>query len=579
MRIKLLKLHSEPEIFKPINFDDGINLIMGEKVEENIKKGKKTNGVGKSMCSEFINFCLLKLTNSSRVMKIPFDKFPEDTQIILDLEINNQNIRIIRTKERPDNPIIIINKKETEYSNLDDARQELKKLLFSEFSEDVNISFREYLEPFMRDEDSEFKDILLVYGGSKRIKSHAFLFGLKISLINEIQKGFKEIEKTNIHKLKLKKYLTENKTKKISDVKATLNSLNDDLVKIESALESFKTNDAYESQQDDLVKIQIEIDGLRSRQSALKYRLRKIKTFPALEVIKKKEMEIVYNQFKNGLGDIVTKSVEEVVMFKEKIDEFQKKLFREKIDSLNDDLKIIAKRLQVLEKNKTEKLKVIDQKGVLKDVTNGYAIYHQKKDSFSSIQSKYEDYENTEKEWKDLKLEKGKHFQSLDALLFEARNIIDSFNATILNIHEYIMDSNEASFDIKTINKEKNKQILTFDMRIDDDGSHSVNRTKVFIYDLALLFNEFTKKRHPKLLFHDNILEVDGDTIEKSLKFLMENENQNFQYILTLNRDELKKIDNLETKKEIELKIEETYKVANFTKKDRFLYGNKYSEI
>jgi len=43
MKIKLLKLHSEPEIFKPIVFNSGLNFIMGEKVVEDVKKGKKTN--------------------------------------------------------------------------------------------------------------------------------------------------------------------------------------------------------------------------------------------------------------------------------------------------------------------------------------------------------------------------------------------------------------------------------------------------------------------------------------------------------------------------------------------------------
>lgn len=579
MKIKLIKLHSVPEIFKPIEFHGGVNFIMGEKVEEDVKKGKKTNGVGKSMCAEFIDFCLLKTTSSSRVMKIPVDKFPDDTQIILDLEINGQSVRIVRTKNKPENPIITINKEETEFSSLNDALQELKKLAFSEFSEEIGISFREFLDPFMRQEDSEFKDILLSYGGSKKIKTHAFLFSLNISLINEIQKEFKEIENVNTHKKKLEKSLTENGTRKISDVKATLNSLNDDLVKIESALESFKSNEAYESQQEDLAKIQVEIDELRSRQSAFNFQLKKIKAFPALEVINKKEIEIVYNQFKNGLGDMVIKSIDEVVLFKEKIDGFQRRLIHEKADSLNDELKVITNKLQNLEEIRIEKMKVIDQKGVLKDMKTGYAIYHQKKDDYSNIQSKYDDYEKNKQQWKDLKLEKDKHFQSLDNLIFEAKNIIDSFNKTILEIHEYIMDSKEASFDINTVNKSGNKQILIFEMRIDDDGSHSVNRTKVFIYDLALLLNEYTKKRHPHLLIHDNILEVDGDTIEKSIRFLMRKESNDFQYILTLNRDELQKIENSQNRKSIETMIRERYQIANFTKKDRFLYGGKYSEM
>jgi len=581
MRIKLLKLHSSPEIFKPIEFQDGINLIMGEKVgDDNVKKGKKTNGVGKSLSVEFINFCLLKTAYKSRVTKIPLDKFNDDTQIILDLEINSHKLRIIRTKEKAETPIIINGTEENTFSNLDDANQYLGKLLFSDLAEDVDISFREFLGPFLREEGSEFKDIMMCYESNSKntippaIKPNAFIFGLDVSLINEIQKKFKAIEKTNTHKKELKKSLTENNTRKISDVKAKLNSLNDDLNKIDIALESFKTNEAYESQQEDLSRMQIEIDDLRAKQSAIKYQLKKLKTFPALDVIKEKEIEIVYNQFKSGLGDIVTKSLKEVVSFKLKIDEFQKRLLGEKIQSLSDELSFTTKKLQSIENDRTIKLETIDQKGVLKDVKNGFAIYHQKKDLCSNIQNKYETYEKTEKEWKDLRLEKDKYFQELDTKIFEAKRIIDSFNKTILNIHEYIMESTETSFDIKTVTTGTNKQVLSFEMRIDDDGSHSVNRTKVFIYDLALLFNEFTQRRHPHFLIHDNIFDVDQDSLVKSLNYLVQKETQDFQYILTLNRD---KIENEEKTNELKLNIE-AHRVADYTKEKRFLYGDKYSE-
>ena len=53
----------------------------------------------------------------------------------------------------------------------------------------------------------------------------------------------------------MKNSLTENKTRKISDVKAVLNSLNDDIKKIDNAIESFRSNTAYEVLQDDLGKI------------------------------------------------------------------------------------------------------------------------------------------------------------------------------------------------------------------------------------------------------------------------------------------------------------------------------------
>lgn len=582
MKIKLIKLYSSPEIFKPIEFQDGINLIMGEKVDgANIKKGKKTNGVGKSLCIEFINFCLLKSTASSRVSKIPLDKFYDDTKIMLDLEINSRPLTIIRTKDKPENPIIVMDDKTTVFSNLDDAINYLGTLLFSKIKQDVGMSFREFIGPFIREEGSEFKDIMMCYESLSgkalppAIKPNSFLFGIDVLIINDIQKKFKQIEKLSNYKTELRKKLTDNNSRKVSDVKSTLNSLNDDLKKIDKAMESFKSNEAYAIQQDDLTKIQIEIDDYRSRQSALKYQLKRIKTLPVPEHIKDKDMEIIYNQFKSGLGDMVIKSLNEVLVFKKKIDEFQNKLFNEKIKSLNEELGITSEKLKLLEENKLKIIQLIDQKGVLKDIKTGFAVYHQKKEIYSNVSANYSNYEKTEKELKDLTLEKDLCFQRLDSMLFNSKKFIDGFNDTILGIHEYIMESNEASFDIKSITSNKNKQILKFEMRIDDDGSHSVDRTKVFIYDLALLFNDYTQKRHPHLLIHDNIFDVDQDSLVKSLNYLAKQETQDFQYILTLNRD---KIENEERKRMLDLKIED-HKIANFTKQKRFLYGDKYSEM
>ena len=70
--IKINKLYSEPEIFDPIFFDYGVNIIMGEKSDSTNKK----IGVGKSVCIEFINFCLLKRIADSRLNLIPKNKAP-----------------------------------------------------------------------------------------------------------------------------------------------------------------------------------------------------------------------------------------------------------------------------------------------------------------------------------------------------------------------------------------------------------------------------------------------------------------------------------------------------------------------
>lgn len=95
--IRLRKLYTFPEVTKTVVFEDGLNFILGERTESS----NKTNGVGKSMCIEFINFCLLRKESGSRVLKIPKTTLPPETQILLDIEINSRPVTIIRTTKKP----------------------------------------------------------------------------------------------------------------------------------------------------------------------------------------------------------------------------------------------------------------------------------------------------------------------------------------------------------------------------------------------------------------------------------------------------------------------------------------------
>ena len=71
---------------------------------------------------------------------------------------------------------------------------------------------------------------------------------------------------------------------------------------------------------------------------------------------------------------------------------------------------------------------------------------------------------------------------------------------------------------------------------------------------------------------HDNIFDVDQDTLVQCLNYVYKQEEQfqDFQYILTLNRD---KIENEERRKLIKMDIDE-HQVAIFTKERKFLKRN-----
>lgn len=578
-RIRLNRLYSENNIFEEITFHDGVNIILGEKYDDRSVKGRKTNGVGKSMSIEFLDFCFLNDYEKSRIVKIPKEVFPVEENVILDLDIGQETVTIKRNRKQADKPILIREGKTVSFDKIQDARDYLTGIIFSKLNGKKVPSFRNLFSILMRDERSEFTDIIKCHDLTKKIpddlSAHLYLLGFSLEAYKNTIETIREIEAVSTVLTKEKKELTQDGKKKISDVRAELNALEDELQKLEDAIESFKTNESFNAMEADLIELEDLLDQLRKRQKALRYDYEKIRKMPKPEQIDDREIELVYNQFKNDLGNAIVKSLNEVVGFKNKIEEFQRMLVNQKAKELESQLKNIAEQIRILDDEYSEKLKVIDKKGILKNLKVSLKIYEAKKEATSNTKFLFEQYQKNEKKKRMLNLQKTQQLMEIDDEIEQNKKIIDDFTDTILQIHEFIMGNKECSFSIQTIDKARRKTPVELTLRIYDDGSHSVDRTKVFIYDMALLFNQYTRDRHPLFLVHDNIFDVDQDTLVQCLNYLYKQEEQyqDFQYILTLNRD---KIGSEEQRKLIQMNIDE-HQVAVFTKKKKFL-GRDYQE-
>ena len=127
-RIRLNRLYSESNIFEEISFHDGVNIILGEKYDDSSVKGRKTNGVGKSMSIEFLDFGFLNDYEKSRIAKIPKEVFPLEENVILDLDIGDEAITIKRNRKQADQPVIIREGRTVSFDKLQDAREYLTGL-------------------------------------------------------------------------------------------------------------------------------------------------------------------------------------------------------------------------------------------------------------------------------------------------------------------------------------------------------------------------------------------------------------------------------------------------------------------
>lgn len=569
--MKINKLYTQPETFPPVHFFSGINLIIGEPNPTS----NKTNGVGKTLLIEFINFCLLKEYKYSRVSKIPSSSYPSETTICLDIEINNIDYTIKRNIKNHNEPKINYLGYEKIFDNLQDACDFLTIKLFSNNPTGETPSFRSLMGPLIRDEGSEFKSIVDCYDTNIKaptnLTPHLYFFGLKINNYKEVKKIISEIDKSTKIKAKLKNDIELLSGVSVSKAKAELNEINSQVETINAEMESLNNNASYELIKDEVTNIEISIESLRNRKYILKSELKKINLLSGDNYINDSEVVDIYNKFKNGLGTALSKELSEVISFKKSIDNFQSKILNERKSVISNEIVEIDETLKSATSMYAEKMKTLDVSGSLINLKQLILTHQSKIEEQSMLSAMLKKYKEEDDEIKHKKSEKSALIVDIDLDIGNNKATIEDFQETILIMHEYIFGNKKGYFEISTNEK---KSILDFTLRIDDDGSHSNEREKVFFYDISLLLTEKTFENHPGLLIHDNIFDVDNDTLIRSLNFLAEKSSclKDCQYILTLNSDKLSKLD----KKKLKLDINE-FKRVSLTKKNRFL-GRVYQQ-
>ncbi|KFL30599.1 hypothetical protein JP75_14015 [Devosia riboflavina] len=569
MRIELL--YTEPATIEPIEFGDGVNVLLGESDDTS----SKNNGVGKSLCIEFINFALLKKKSDSRVSKIPKEAFDPSTFVCVRFRLHGEVYTIKRSLAESEQPRIIVDGREIIFAKRDDATDFLTQRMFP-FEGAGAVNFREMLGPLIRDERSEFKSIVSYFDTRLKVPEnyapHLMLLGIDLGIYRLIKEILKEIDLIGAEEARIRENVLLVRQKTIDDARSDLNALDEEVQSINDAIEALETAPAFDIVQAEMLAIEEEMAALRRRKEVLSQRSARLAPVAAKPSIDSEEIRHFYDELRAGLGTVVARDLTEVISFKDKIERFQQHLLEEKSKVVDVELKGLNRQLSDLDRRYSKLLAVLDQEGQLRSLRQTYASYQVKSDELGQLKGFLERYDQLAVEKQQKRSDKETERLRLQGSIAAARDRLKSVEKTILDIHQFIQGNRKASFDVRTT---ANKQVVDIVLRIDDDGSHSVEREKVFIYDIALLLNDFAKVRHPGLLVHDNIFDVDEDTLNKSLEFLLTRAEfeEEQQYILTLNVDRI-------AHAEDEVWFEDLQRcvVASFTKAERFL-RTTYQEV
>lgn len=562
--VRVIKLYSKDNaLFEPIKFEPGFNLILGDRSEGSNKK----NGVGKTISIEFLNFMLLADLTKSRLNRIPKRIYEGRSTILLDLQIANSFLTIQRDLSEPSEVVL----KEAGVSHNVDVTN-ARKILLSKFkfnAANSNCTFRDLINPLTRDERCEFKSIPK-YSDTDintpiNYMPHLFFLGLDNSDVKAAMALKDSINADGAVKKKIKQQLETLSGKDIGDSRVELNKLNEEKNELTDLINQ-KDYSVFDKLDDRFQTLNVELKNIRRQITAKRLKIKQVEAMTSGETIDVDTVSLIYSKIRNSLAEQVLRSLEEVITFKKTIDSYTNNIISTKTAAITKEIKVLEeRRSQLLSEREQFEKNSDDVEYNMKEAVGRLAVLEK---LIAEIELYLKRIDKLEKGIRRQTIELEQERLNIELMLEREDKIISSFQSEILNIHKSIFDDYSASFKISVNNR---KEIINFDMRIKEDGGHSNERGKVFIYDFALLLHNPKYSNHLGFLLHDNIFDNDDDTLEKALNHiesaLIDREDK--QYILTLNSDRLTNLNLTFDPSE--------YERATFTKANKFLRAN-YTE-
>lgn len=580
---------SDGEVFEPVIFNKGLNLIIGDKSSEEFDENQqeKMNSVGKSLFIEFIDYCLLRDYAKSRVSRIPRDVLDPEVYACLEIEYENKtnlNTITIRRNVSASEPIQIdIDGSVTTFDDTDKGLDSAKEFL-SHFFFNQNVekkpSLRQLLSILIRNEKSGFDDILIpeasanAYSREEIIAPHAYLFGFDLEQIKTLARLKEEIDAAQKNVREAKKRIKDSGMK-WQDVRSYIHQLEDELKKLDYSVNELKPAEGATQLLNEIGELNKELDGLVSEKVSREVLARKIKGLnQTSEPLDSKELRRVYEKYKTGLGDLVGRTLDETLAFRKEIDEFQNELMSTKLSALNKEIDELSKEIERLDQKIADAYTKIGFGKTVSDFRVSLSQQQENQNKLEYLRHDYELIEANENEKKGLNSRKQQTIDAIEARLFEIQSTVSSFEKDLMAVHRSVYGNVSCHFKID-VNEKAQRQVLVFDYSTDLDGGASSDRMKTWMYDVLLMLNKKTSERHPKFLIHDNVFAAVGrNDMVRSLNFLFEEEQKDhqFQYIVAINRDEFESHEkefSFKTKDKIKLELSREKPLLHTTYKQK----------
>ena len=564
--MELLYLKSSNSKFRTINFNSGLNIIVGAQLTDEQKKS--INGIGKSMSLNLIHYML------GAGLKPNIEKYLA-TYGSFELSFSHQEKEWI-IKKNFSNSKFYVNDEEVAKKNY---LKRLNKIFLG--NENTKPSFRQLLNCFARRYDgsmsyynSIFSQQSISLEDYNQKYANLSLLGIEMSMVEERCRVKEELNQLE----KVQKVIAEYQKSVNND--SDINDIKDEIASLNRQVENFIIAENYDQLKQNADELTSNLNGIRNKIFLIKDRLTiKKNSLSSANNIKidLKQIEAIFNEAKFFFENKINTRLEDAQVFHNSLINNRKQRLSNEIIHLKTELE---------ELNKQSKKISQKRDNILKDLNNVGALEERDslKDRIKSLETEQKNLEKYKDMLSDFRDNKSKLDVKNAIIKQNSITYLKKKNQDIVNIEnefralvKSFYDNKGGSFAIEeTVNA---KYLFDIKVHIPRDGSQGVGEVKIFCYDILLYL---LNKDLFGFLAHDGCIFSEMDDRQKSTIFkiiLKFTQNNNLQYFLNVGDNTLKGIldNNILTQPEKDLIQQNIILKLADKPQERWLFGENFN--
>ena len=557
--MKLSKIYTDlPQYFKPINFNDGLNVILG-KVTQPKNANKDSHNLGKSLLIDIIDYCLLKKNSSNSFT----NNLPQNlARINFFLELILKSGNFLTVKRGIENNTKICFKESTEgsqdLSKSNESEWDYYNLAFEKSKEFLDgklsltaispFNYRHGISYFLR-KQRDYSDIFQIekFSQGKHLEWNPYigqLLGFTSKYIKDKYSYDQKIKSKSEELSNLKNKLIHS-DEALDKLRARKEAEEQRVKKMEGKLDSFdfKERDLQISEID-LKEIEEKISYINNEIYNLNNDLSEIeKSINSKIAFKIDNIKRIFEDAGISFKGPLLKDYKDLENFNIKLTKDRKKNLQQQKEKIKNNLNKFKTDLENLNSDRVLKLEAIREKDSFKKykiMQNDLVRFKGNLQELDNDLGRYQEIKKKESELNEIE-------KNISATVSKIKNEIQNENNTLSSIRSFfreLADSVLKKVALFYVDINEASNIDFFAHYTEDENptsptsegkGTSYRKLLCIFFDLAIL-RYYTNKEFYRFVYHDGILEGLDDRKKISFINTIRRYTQSYgiQYILTV---------------------------------------------